>query len=305
MEVAVLMSTYNGAKFLEKQIESILNQKGCSVHLFVRDDGSTDTTVEILKEYHSRGKIEWYQGENLKPAKSFLHLLFNCGRFPYYSFSDQDDIWDEDKLINGIKILEKTDTPAIYYCNSRLIDQDDNSMSCLTFAHALPQIIQKNNFLYEIFFGGAMGCTMVMNDALVSIFRKGSFPEKILLHDSYIQGLCISIGGLIFFDGVPHMDYRQHSNNAVGRKKGVWNGLKSRMHYLTEKREVFRSDYAKEYLEIYGAYIPSKNVDFLNKVANYRNSFQNRVKMAISRELKFNRISESIFNRFLLLMGKK
>ena len=127
MRIAVLMSSYNGEKYILKQIESILAQVGCEVHLFVRDDGSCDSTTEILKKYADEGKLEWYQGDNLKPAKSFLKLLYESGEYDYYAFADQDDIWDNDKLSYGIQYLEKyQDKPAIYFSKARYIDSEDN-----------------------------------------------------------------------------------------------------------------------------------------------------------------------------------
>ena len=83
--VCVLMSTYNGEKYLEEQIDSILAQKGCKVQLLVRDDGSSDGTIGILQKYHEEGYLEYYTGENLKPAKSFMDLLYNAPKAEYYA----------------------------------------------------------------------------------------------------------------------------------------------------------------------------------------------------------------------------
>ena len=79
-KVRVLMSTYNGQKYLTEQINSILSQKGVDVEILVRDDGSTDGTIHILNEYRSQGKIDWYSGKNLRSAKSFMNLLKNSRR---------------------------------------------------------------------------------------------------------------------------------------------------------------------------------------------------------------------------------
>ena len=74
-KVLVLLSTYNGEKYLKEQIDSVLAQKNTDVSILVRDDGSTDKTLEILEKYKKDGKLEWYTGKNLKPAKSFLNLV--------------------------------------------------------------------------------------------------------------------------------------------------------------------------------------------------------------------------------------
>ena len=108
-KIIVLMSTYNGEKYLQVQLDSILSQENVDLELLVRDDGSTDSTKTILERYQSEGKLTWYSGKNKKPAYSFFDLLGKCKDADYYAFADQDDFWHEDKLINAIKRLEKID----------------------------------------------------------------------------------------------------------------------------------------------------------------------------------------------------
>ena len=104
-KVLVLMSTYNGEQYLQQQIDSIITQKNVDVELLVRDDGSTDKTIDILKDYQQKGLLSYYAGENLKPQLSFLHLLRHAPECKYYAFADQDDVWLEDKLSSGIEAI--------------------------------------------------------------------------------------------------------------------------------------------------------------------------------------------------------
>ena len=85
-KVVVLMSTYNGEKYLEEQIKSIINQKDVQVDLFVRDDGSNDTTLEILSKYEKKNILKLYTGQNLKSAYSFMDLIMNAPNSEYYAF---------------------------------------------------------------------------------------------------------------------------------------------------------------------------------------------------------------------------
>lgn len=118
--VSVLMSTYNGAKYIREQIDSILNQKDVNVELLIRDDGSSDNTAEICKEYQKKNtNIRFYQGENIGVGKSFMELLKKAPEADYYSFSDQDDVWLEDKLSRAVKMIK------IAEC-SRELSQDRN-----------------------------------------------------------------------------------------------------------------------------------------------------------------------------------
>lgn len=92
--ITVLMSTYNGEKYLKEQLDSILNQEQVDLKLLIRDDGSTDGTVNILKEYeNSHTNIKWYSGLNLGCGKSFFQLVLDAPKSDYYAFVDQDDVW--------------------------------------------------------------------------------------------------------------------------------------------------------------------------------------------------------------------
>ena len=106
--ILVLMSTYNGEKYLKEQIDSILAQKNVEVTIQVRDDGSTDGTIRILEEYQKCGKLNWYSSTNMGPAKSFLDLVYNAPlKYDYYAFCDQDDYWKEDKLYKAIETVSE------------------------------------------------------------------------------------------------------------------------------------------------------------------------------------------------------
>ena len=95
------MSTYNGEKYLSQQIDSILNQKEIDVHLFIRDDGSYDNTWKLLEEYKQKyEKINIISAKNVGVGNSFMNLLYSVPNiYDYYAFSDQDDIWEPNKII--------------------------------------------------------------------------------------------------------------------------------------------------------------------------------------------------------------
>ena len=129
-KVLVLMSTYNGEKFIEDQINSIENQKlSIPLDILIRDDGSLDGTIEVIKKlnlkYHN---IKLVEGKNLGCNASFFELFkLACG-YKYYAISDQDDIWLDDKLEKGInKIkLEDSNIPVLYGSCSYLMDENGN-----------------------------------------------------------------------------------------------------------------------------------------------------------------------------------
>ena len=119
--VLVLLSTYNGSRYLQEQIDSVLNQDGVKVVLLIRDDGSTDNTLEILdRNSLNHDNIFVITGSNCRSAASFMELVYEANRtypdFDYYAFCDQDDVWCKDKLISAVNKLSESpdDTPSLY-----------------------------------------------------------------------------------------------------------------------------------------------------------------------------------------------
>lgn len=108
-KIVVLLSSYNGEKYISKQIESILNQLiDCDLTLIIRDDGSTDSTKKIINEYLIKNdNVIFYEGSNVGYIKSFFSLIMNSGDFDFYALSDQDDIWQSNKLQNAVNQIRK------------------------------------------------------------------------------------------------------------------------------------------------------------------------------------------------------
>ena len=101
MKIAVLMSTYNGQKYLDEQLMSIADQTFSKMMtLYIRDDGSTDNTLKIIEKWKKKIDIVFFQGENVGPARSFWKLLMNSEiQADYYAFCDQDDIWNGELIV--------------------------------------------------------------------------------------------------------------------------------------------------------------------------------------------------------------
>ena len=215
-KIWVLMSTYNGMTYIEEQIESILSQKNCDVHLLVRDDGSTDATLDILKSYEKKGSLTLISDNiNLGPAKSFLKLLEMAPDDGYYAFSDQDDYWNSDKLERALEMLtqaEENNMPLVYYSNSDVVDQNLNSTGKKVYSGKQKPTLERVLCGY-----GIQGCTMVLNKALRDIFLSVDMSkERIGMHDFFLCDLCMVCGGKILYDDFATMKYRQHESNVVG-----------------------------------------------------------------------------------------
>ena len=175
-KVAILMSTYNGAKYLREQIDSILFQKGVEVTLYIRDDGSSDGTIDIVKEYAQKYQnIIWTMGKNVGVGNSFMQLIYDCpDDYDYYAFSDQDDIWLEDKLKVAIDSIKQRDTPALYASNQMLVDENGTQIS-LRYPNDYDM---QNSVEAQFQINRISGCTFVFNKVLKKYYLNQ--PEGLL-----------------------------------------------------------------------------------------------------------------------------
>ena len=165
--VQVVMSTYNGEKYLKEQIDSILSQEGVDVRLYIRDDGSSDRTTDILASYQEHKNVKIEKGNNLGFAKSFLTALDECDEADYYAFSDQDDVWEKDKLSTAIEILEEESqsTPLLYCSALQRVDENLNPLHVQSY-HGL-----RINLPSMLTRGRLAGCTFVFNNTLRNLVK--------------------------------------------------------------------------------------------------------------------------------------
>ena len=265
-KVLVLMSAYNGEKYIEVQINSIFNQAGVDIFLVVRDDGSKDNTLNILESLKDKyPKMRVVHGCNIGFIKSFGELIRiahdDYPDFDYYSFVDQDDIWYENKEQVSISFLEKTDLslPQLFCSNSRLIDGNGKPIG-RKFVRR-PPILKKGAFLINTL---AQGCSMTFNKAAVDIYNQ-HIPQTVY-HDRWMIMICSMFGQIHYLDEAL-FDYRIHANNVVGRKPAIskFEKMKASIKYWFENREVNFQNDCKLFLESFSdTSIPNNGVKILN-----------------------------------------
>lgn len=304
MKIAVMMSTYNGEKFLRQQIESILYQNLQNneflLDLWVRDDGSTDNTRNILKSYEKYDNFQWYCGKNIGVAYSFLDLIYHCKNYDIYAFADQDDYWNKDKIQSAINILTEKEKPCLYFSNARLVGENLED-----FKRDVYKRCPSLDFESLVCAGGILGCTMVFNYSLARYIQEKSKPKKIIMHDYYVATLCKSLNGTIIYDNISHMKYRQHSNNVVGVVHGLIPTIKNRIKNILIKKEVTIGDQANSILMLYYNEIDKDKIKWLKKVSNYKYNFQNRLLLAFSNKTKYMNYNSSITIRMSILFGNR
>lgn len=302
-KVLVLMSTYNGQKYLKAQIESILNQQGVSVNILARDDVSTDETLEILKHYHeTQSNFDYYSGrENLKSAKSFIELLIRCNKeYNYFAFADQDDVWDKDKLSIAVDKLSQYTDPAVYCSNARLVDKNLNSLNTLEYNY-----IPNFNFKRILIAGEIQGATMLMNHQLIKLFSNIEMPEYIPMHDYFVSLICAGIGGKIIFDKEPHIKYRQHDNNVLGVDYSLKGKIKRNLCRFTKKSNFLDLEImCQELLAQQDFTLLPENITFLRLGAEYKKNLMSKVKFGMLKGVDFGKINLNIGYRLAVILGK-
>lgn len=217
---AILLCSYNGSQYIRQQIDSVIYQTETQWTMFVSDDGSNDGTLDILQYYQKKLGSERFiiiKGPGKGFAWNFLSLLEKCGdSFDYYAFSDQDDEWMPDKLERSKLILSgyNHNVPLVYCGRTTLVDENGDYLGESPLFSKPPSF--KNALIQSI----AGGNTMVLNRTARNIINKTSRDVLIISHDWWIYIVITAVGGHIYYDPKPSINYRQHTNNIVGSNLG-------------------------------------------------------------------------------------
>lgn len=252
--VNVLISTYNGEKYIMDQVDSILSQTYPDIQIYVRDDGSTDRTVSILKTLAKKNEIVLLEGENIGFGRSFLNLLRYADEGEYWAFCDQDDIWDNDKVGRAIEKLRDMpeDEPNMYFHNFDLTDENMNVIG--VYQNSIP------NYSFQMAITEClhMGFATVINSKLRDLMLKGdvmSLPS----HDWWAELIVMEFGN-VYADDYIGAKHRRLDTSLSS------NGLKSRMKWffgaLKGNSEI--PDLAREFMNVFGDNMKKEDKRVLN-----------------------------------------
>ncbi|WP_448110447.1 glycosyltransferase family 2 protein [Pseudomonas lini] len=220
VKVAILLCTYNGAKFLGEQLQSFIRQTHKNWIIYASDDGSNDDTLKLLRAFRQTlgdDRLIILNGPRQGFAKNFLSLIKNESiTADYFAFSDQDDIWFEDKLERSIAQLNSAaDTPALYCSRTRLISADKRVLGFSPLFSAPPHF--RNALVQSI----AGANTMLINAQARALLALTPEDAAIVAHDWLTYLLVTGCGGEVVYDPLPTLDYRQHSGNLIGANAGL------------------------------------------------------------------------------------
>lgn len=226
--VQILMATYNGEKYLHSQLDSILNQTYMNWNLLIRDDGSTDKTLDILKEYSNKdARIRYIVNEGMQHGwqinfQKLIHLGENI-EAEFFMFCDQDDVWFHNKIEEYIQEMRKIETenkgvPIILYSNMMIIDNKGKVVNS-DFNQTYHMRIKR---LTDVFFTQRVyGCSMMFNKVLLDktaqLLKNNVYED--LSHDGLVAKVSAINNGKIQFLEKSYMQYRRYGNNSTGNQE--------------------------------------------------------------------------------------
>ena len=218
--LAVLLATYNGARFLDAQLRSVIAQDWPAIDIFASDDSSTDGTPALLGSWQkiwNKGTFSVATGPRVGFSGNFRKLLADSEvDADYVAFCDQDDIWLSEKTRVAVAALDEQGArPALYCARTTITDVDDRAVSLSTLFRRTPDFA---NALVQSIGGGN---TMVMNRAAYELLREAARRTDFVSHDWFAYLIVAGAGGKVIYSETPHVRYRQHDANLIGSNLGL------------------------------------------------------------------------------------
>lgn len=223
--VNILLSVYNGEKYLTTQLDSLLAQTYRNITIYIRDDASTDSSMSILRTYEQKNRLsqdirivllENSKHKNLGYMGSFWTLLREAEPADYYAFCDQDDFWLPEKVERGVRALEKEDAnlPLLYSSSFTYCDAE------LNFSGNPLVMSTPIRFKDVLFYTPAFGFTIMINHTMRELALSASSLTDIP-HDGWCQKIATSMGKFVY-DPVKTAKYRRHSATVTYVGAGIW-----------------------------------------------------------------------------------
>lgn len=289
------MSTYNGEKYIREQIDSILEQSYQDIELLIRDDGSRDNTLLILKEYEAKYiNVKVYFGENIGVRDSFFDLFSKANEeAEYIALSDQDDVWKKDKIKVAVESLRAYDEPSLYCCKPQLVDEELNIIE-----DKLRTKTPKPTFGNAIIENICTGCTIVFNQKLLRMI-KNKRPQKELIHDMWLYQVATCFGTVIY-DEMSYVYYRQHSDNVIGLDNGRRSLIKRQIMSLKKFRGKYTSQ-IEEFKEMFN--LSAENERLVELMLGTRNSWKCRFRILFEKRIYRQGKYDNILFKGMLFLG--
>lgn len=307
--VLIMLSTYNGEKYLSEQLDSLYAQEGVEIHILVRDDGSKDDTIAILEEYNQiHHNITIFKDENIGATRSFHQLIqlavFQFSGYDYYSFCDQDDVWYSDKLYTACRKLEAIENMyKLYFCDPEVVDE-------YLFPKTSTNAVIRNNFYGNVVASHILGCTMVLNYSLLEIVALLSSNDicnhqeaKIPLHDGWAALVAYALDAGIVYDQTRHIKYRQHGRNVVGAGQSSIAKLQARINRYKGKGGQKQNKCLLLY-QLLANDIDEVKKDFIVKILNYKENIKDKISLLFDKRMYQYDATTNLGVAMMILLNK-
>ena len=297
--VAVMMSVYNGEKYIPEQLESILAQKDVGIDIYVRDDGSGEAAKHVLKQFAAKhSNIHLDHGENLGISNSFLKMVRDVpDHHDFYAFSDADDVWLPNKLSSAVDVLLRGDSSvAQAYCSQ--ITLVDEQLNFIGHGRPLRRPITFGNSIVECRMSGA---TAVFNRTLIGIAKPFGYGHAVM-HDAWMNVIAAGFGK-VHFDPSSYILYRQHGRNADGGVRSSSRRWRDRLG----RRELF-SRYAMQGSSILGqaqGRLGAVNEELVTRLVKYDDGELSALNFLFDRGVHYQRPLSKILTAFSLARSIK
>ncbi len=299
--VEVLLSTYNGERYIKEQLDSIMEQTVSNIHISIHDDSSSDNTANIIEEYiKEHDNITFYRGDRLGYPECFFWLMRNHKEAEYYAFSDQDDFWMPEKLEMAIKGIEDRteclNNPSLYYSRKIIVDEN---LKKLNWHDPIQQSGIENALLKQ---NQASGCTMVFNGPMLDKLNK--YYPHVPYHDSWVYKVALLVGNVVSDDNA-YILYRQHADNAEGANVDGINLLFERIRRVSHvlKKNRHKNDCAIQLLDAYGHECNENDRRFLENIINAHDNIKARLQLFFLSGVSKEPFYEYVWIKFRMLMG--
>lgn len=299
--VYIMMSTYNGERYISEQIDSILNQSHVDVTIAIRDDGSSDATPDILMSYAKKhSNIKVICEANTGYAASFWKLLMSAPEtYDYYAFSDQDDVWEPNKLAAAIHVLKQSDNPLKLYASAL---QVTDSQLNIQYKNDFPKL--KPTLGSAITRPRLSGCTMVWESSLLKLCQTydiTTIEAAHLSHDVAVYLTALSCGGRILFSKKSYIKLRRHEQTVTGHGKSIFKRISSVLDIFTTRR----LEASRQTEFIYKNLKDSMTRDSIflcETILHYRDCFKNTISFCRNTDKKCNLMSVDAINLIAILL---
>ena len=302
MHVSVALCTYNGADFLAAQLDSISAQSRLPYELVVCDDGSTDATLSILENFaaHAPFPVQIHcNPTHLGACANFIKAIGLCSG-NYVALSDQDDVWQPDKLFRALSMIQQVANPSsALYCSRLQYVNTNLEPICLS---PIPRVIGLTNAIVENI---ATGCSVVFGAEIQRLMLLG-VPRDMIMHDWWAY-LVASVFGHVVYDPTPTVLYRQHGSNVTGREPKplkIWNRTRWLVQRLLANNHGMDSLQQAEHFIATYTDIPQESRMIVEELLRLRNAgVLIRMRYALRPRVERNDAIENFGLKAMLLMG--